>query len=319
MTKRVEVDYDAEAKAPRWESYLSEVMLDDADMVDYLRRLVGYAITGETSEQCFTVLWGSGANGKTVFTSTLQEVFQAIAVTTPFSTFEQKASGGIPNDVAALRAARLVFASEGNAGKPMDEALLKQITGRDPVTARFLRKEYFTFVPRFQIFLATNAKPKFVGADEGLWRRVKMVAWNRYFAPHERDAGIFNALLQEAEGILAWAVRGSVSWYAEGLQDPPAIKEATREYKANSDVLAGFLPGVYIRDENASEIPGKTVFDSYLEWAAEENLKPSEIVKRTSFYSMMEERGVARHAVRNGAAFSGIRRARPSDWVGDQA
>jgi putative DNA primase/helicase len=315
MTKRVEVDYDAEAKAPRWESYLSEVMLDDAEMVDYLRRLVGYAITGETSEQCFTVLWGSGANGKTVLTSTLQEVFKAISVTTPFSTFEQKAAGGIPNDLAALRAARLVFASEGNADQPMNEALLKQITGRDPVTARFLRKEFFTFTPRFQIFLATNKKPMFVGADEGLWRRVKMIAWARYFTPEERDAGIFEALLDEAEGILAWAVRGAVEWYAGGLQDPAAIVEATKDYKANSDVLAGFLPGMYVRDDNAGTVPGKTLFDDYLSWAADENLKPTEIVKRRKMYSMLEERGVVRHAVREGAAFSGIRRARPSDWV----
>ena len=86
-----------------------------------------------------------------------------------------------------------------------------------------------------------------------------------------------------------------------------------------ADVLAGFLPGMYVRDENASEIPGKTVFDDYLAWAAEENLKPAEVVKRNTFYSLLEERGVARHAVRNGAAFSGIRRARPSDWVGDVA
>ena len=314
MTKRVEIDYDAEAKAPRWESYLSEVMCDDADMADYLQRLVGYAITGETSEQCFTVLWGSGANGKTAFTSTLQEVFSAIAVTTPFSTFEQKAAGGIPNDVAALRAARLVFASEGNADRSMDEALLKQITGRDPVTARFLRKEFFTFTPRFQIFLATNKKPSFSGQDDGLWRRVKMIAWKRYFAPHERDAGIFDALLAESDGILAWAVRGAVEWYAGGLQDPPAIQEATAEYKATSDGLAGFFPGVYVADEAASAIPGKQLFDDFLEWADAENLKQAEIPRRRKFFAMLEERGVDRHSVREGASFSGIRRARPSDW-----
>ncbi len=317
LTKRVEVDFDPEAKAPRWESYLSEVMMDDAEMVGYLRRLVGYSITGETSEQSFTVLWGSGANGKTVFTATLNEIFRAIAVTTPFSTFEQKSNGGIPNDLAALRAARLVFAHEGNAGKPMDEALLKAITGRDAVTARFLRKEFFSFQPRFQIFLSTNNKPSFVGQDEGLWRRVKMIQWRRYFAPDERDAGIFDALLEESQGILAWAVRGSVEWYQGGLKDPQTIKDATREYQAASDVLAGFLPGVYVRDESSSPIPGKSIFDDYLQWAEAENLKPMEIVKRRSFYSMLEERGVVRHAVRDGAAFAGIRRARPSDWVGD--
>lgn len=144
-----------------------------------------------------------------------------------------------------------------------------------------------------------------------------MIAWARYFTPEERDAGIFEALLAESEGILAWAVRGAVEWYAGGLQDPEAIVDATRDYKANSDVLAGFLPGMYVRDDAAGVLPGKTVFDDYLAWAADENLKPTEIVKRRKMYSMLEERGVVRHAVREGAAFSGIRRARPSDWVGD--
>ena len=314
MTRRLDIDYDPDAKAARWERYLSEVMCGDASMVDYLQRLVGYAITGDTSEQCFTVLWGSGANGKTVFTATLTKIFRAIAETTPFSTFESKPAGGIPNDLAALRSARMVMASEGNADKPMDESLLKRITGRDPVTARFLRREFFTFEPRFQIFLATNNKPSFSGQDEGLWRRVKLVAWNRYFAPDERDAGIFDALLEEREGILAWAVRGAVDWYLGGLQDPQVIVEATREYKATSDALAGFLPGVYVRDERAGQVSGKQLFDDFLEWADAENLKESEKPRRRKFYALLEERGLVRHAVREGASFSGLRRARPSDW-----
>ena len=314
ITRRLDIDYDPDAKAPRWERYLAEVMCDDLSMVDYLQRLVGYSVTGDTSEQCFTVLWGSGANGKTVFTATLNEVFKSIAVTTPFSTFEAKANGGIPNDLAALRAARLVFASEGNADRPMDEGLLKRITGRDQVSARFLRKEFFTFTPRFQIFLATNNKPSFRGADEGLWRRVKMVAWRRYFTPEERDAGIFDELLAEEAGILAWAVAGAVDWYRGGLQDPPEIVQATQDYRATSDVLAGFLPGYYVKDPLASPIMGKKLFEDYREWADQENLKPAEVFRRTKFYSLLEERGLERRAEHEGAAFSGLRRSRPSDW-----
>jgi putative DNA primase/helicase len=162
--------------------------------------------------------------------------------------------------------------------------------------------------------LATNNKPAFSGQDEGLWRRVKLIAWNRYFAPDERDAGIFDALLEEREGILAWAVRGAVEWYSGGLRDPDAIVDATREYKATADALAGFLPGVYVRDERAGQVSGKQLFDDFLEWADAENLKESEKPRRRKFYSMLEERGLARHAVREGASFSGLRRARPSDW-----
>ena len=318
LTKRLDLDFDPDAKAARWEQYLDEVMRGDQSMVDYLQRLVGYSITGETSEQCFTVLWGSGANGKTVFTATLNDIFGPISETTPFATFESKPSGGIPNDLAALRAARMVFASEGDADRPMDESLLKRVTGRDPVTARFLRKEFFTFQPRFQIFLATNNKPAFRGADEGLWRRVKLIEWARYFAPDERDAGIFDALLGEAEGILAWAVRGAEQWYRTGLDDPPAIVAATREYRDTSDYLSGFLPGVYVHDPNASRVLGKTIFDDYLSWAADENLKQSEVVTRRRFFAMLEERGFVKHTVKEGVAFRELRRARPSDWTEGQ-
>ena len=316
LTRRVDLDFDPEAPADRWREYLREVMCGDDGMVAYLKRLVGYSITGETDEQCFTVLWGSGANGKTVFTSTLGAIFEPISETTPFSTFEQKKSGsGIPNDLAALRSARLVFASEGDADRPMDESLLKRVTGRDPVTARFLHREFFTFQPKFQLFLATNNKPAFRGADEGLWRRVKLVEWARYFAPDERDSDIFAKLLAEREGILAWAVEGASEWYKSGLQDPDRIVAATRDYRDTSDYLAGFLPGVFVKDENAGRVPGKDVFDAYLEWAQAENLKSSEVVTRRRFFSMLEERGIARRKSNKGIVFEHLRRSRPSDDV----
>mgnify|MGYP000347114476 CR=1 FL=1 len=319
LTRRLDVDYIPGAAASRWVEYLREVMCGDEEMVAYLKRLVGYAITGETSEQCFTVLWGSGANGKTVFTSTLSTIFSPISEITPFSTFEAKPSGGVPNDLAALRAARMVFASEGEADKPMAESLLKRITGRDPVTARFLRKEYFTFSPKFQLFLATNNKPAFRGADDGLWRRVKLVAWQRFFAPDERDAGIFDALLAEREGILAWAVEGAVEWYRDGLCDPETIVRSTQEYRSTSDSLAGFFPGVYVKDENAGRVPGKKLFEDYLDWTRAENLQPNEVVTRRKFFSMLDERGLVKRKSDKGVVFEQVRRARPSDSVGDAA
>lgn len=314
LTKRLDFHYDSAATAPRWERFISEVMCADESMARYMQRLVGYGITGETSEQCFAVLWGSGANGKTVFTSTLTEVFDAISTTTPFSTFEARPSGGIPNDLAALRGARLVFASEGEADKPMAEALLKRLTGRDPVTARFLHKEFFSFKPNMLLFLATNNKPSFKGQDEGLWRRVKLVEWRRYFAPHERDHALFDRLMAEREGILAWAVRGAIDWYARGLEDPDPIVNATKEYRTTSDPLAGFLPGMFVMDPHAKRVLGKDLFEGYLSWADEENLKPTEIVTRRKFFAMLEERGLSKRAAKAGVAFDGVRRARPSDF-----
>jgi putative DNA primase/helicase len=196
----------------------------------------------------------------------------------------------------------------------MSEAVLKRVTGKDKVTARFLRQEFFTFAPTFLIMLATNYKPSFRGQDEGLWRRVKLIPFARYFAPHERDYDLDRKLMAESAGIVAWAVRGAVEWYRSGLGDPECITSATREYRQTSDQLAGFyspdpaMPAVIVADPAATML-GADAFNAYLDWCEAENLPAKERWTRRTFFSAMEERGATRKRVAKGNALVGIRLA----------
>ncbi|WP_282793692.1 phage/plasmid primase, P4 family [Streptomyces sp. CC224B] len=309
ITYRLDIDYQPDAQCPRWEQFLREIFPKDPELPGYMQRLIGYGLTGSTAEQVFAVLWGKGANGKSVFTDVITGVFRAISRTTPFATFEEKPSGGIPNDIAALRGARLVMASEGESGKPMSEGILKRVTGKDEVAARFLRQEFFTFKPAFLLLLATNHKPRFRGQDEGLWRRVKLVPFLRWFAPDERDHTLDARLMTEAEGIAAWAVRGAVEWYRDGLKDPDVIARASKDYRATSDALAGFFPGVLERCGEEHVMSGNAVFAEYLDWCEAENLPAKERWTRRTFYQALEERGVTRVVRREGVALAGIRLA----------
>lgn len=313
LTRRIDLDYRQATPAPRWNQFLSEVFPDQPTMPAYMQRVIGYGITGETDEQVFIVNYGTGANGKSIFADVLTSIFDPITTITPFSTFEARRGDGVPNDLAALAGARLVMAPEGNQGKLMDEALLKRVTGQDKITARFLRREFFEYRPQFLLFMATNYRPAFKGQDEGLWRRVKLIEWSRYFKPEERDHGLQAKLMAEAEGILAWAVAGAVSWYAAGLQEPATITAVTEEYRKRSDVLAEFLSenddSKYTKGGETDWIARNELFREFQDWADEENFKDLANWSSRAFYSAIEERGYPTGRRNGTVGFRKIKRA----------
>jgi len=306
LSRRLEFDFDPDARAPRWEQFLEEVFNTEPELPAFMQRLTGYGITGETSEQCFAVLYGRGANGKSVFVDTLTRVFRSITSTTQFATFERTQAGGIPNDIAALKGSRLVMASEGSQDRLMDEATIKRVTGGDMVTARFMRQEFFEFAPQFLIFLASNYRPAVRGQDAGFWRRVKLVPFSRFFDVHERDHGLQDKLMSEAQGIIAWAVKGAAIWYEGGsLFEPDVIKSQTENYKNDSNALEGFLPGMFQFDAEQTTTL-EELWRGYLNWCEDENLPTKERWTRRTFARSLDERGLARRTTNKGVVCDGV-------------
>ena len=192
---------------------------------------------------------------------------------------------------------------------------MKRMSGEDKITARFMRREYFTFQPTFLILMATNFKPNYRGQDEGLWRRVKLIPFTRFFRPEERDHKLARHLRREAEGILAWAIRGAVEWYKLGhLGEPPEVIEATASYRHNSDALDGFFPGVFVRSENEGDkVVAQEVWLAYQRWADDMELPAKERWTRKTLYAALDERGVSRSTIRGYSTFRGIVRADESE------
>ncbi len=325
ITQRLAVEYDPDAECPRWEAFLRQVLIledgsPDEEMISWIQRLIGYGITGHTSEQVFAVLYGVGANGKGVFIETLTDLFAAITTTSPFSAFEEKhGGGGIPNDLARLAGARLVFASEGDSRTGLSAATVKRLTGEDKIAARFLRREYFEFRPRFLLMLATNHKPSVQDSSEGYWRRVQLVPFRRYFAEHERDLGLKAALNAEYAGILAWAVRGAVEWSENGLGVTETVRRETSVYRASTDRLSEFVEScLAITGEHLDVVKATDVYMAYKAWA-DDNGEEHPIRRATLLSSLAERRGVRQDTRSKQAVIRGVKLLTPAQQKAREA
>jgi P4 family phage/plasmid primase-like protien len=242
ITKLAPVTYDPNAKCPTWESFLCRIMNGNTSLIGFLQRAIGYALTGDTGEQCLFILYGAGANGKSVFLDTVSALFgEDYAQNTPASTLMVRRNEGIPNDIAALKGARLITAIEAEEGQRLAESLVKSMTGGDKMTARFMRGEFFSFIPEFKLFLATNHKPQIKGVDHAIWRRINLIPFEVTIPAGERDRSLSSKLKKELSGILNWALEGCLWWQREGLGIPDEVKAATNFYRDEMDVIGDFL------------------------------------------------------------------------------
>jgi len=239
-THVIDVEFDPAASAPAFERFVTDVLSNDDELVGYVQRAVGYAASADTREQCFFVLHGEGANGKSTFLNAVRSVLGTYAKHTPTDTLVAK-TGGASNDLARLAGTRFVTASEANADQRLADALLKQVTGDEPIVARFLFKEFISFRPTFKLFLATNQLPQVNGNDPAIWRRIRTIPFTRVFAAEEQDRGLADRLSAEQQGILTWIVRGAMQWYGEGLPTPAAVAAANADYRADMDSVGQFI------------------------------------------------------------------------------
>ena len=282
--------YDPSAKCPRWERFNVEIFNDDADLVDFVHRAVGCTVSGSTREQVWFLLHGGGANGKTTFLQVLRYLFGPLAINTPFATFELSPRQPASNDLAALASKRLVTSAETRENARLNEARIKNLTGGDTMTARFLYQEFFEFEPACKIWLAVNHRPRVGDDSEGFWRRMREIPFTRQFLGDEADEDLILALKAEVEGILAWCVRGAAAWQERSLKNPPAcVTAAVAEYRAASDPLADFLSECCVVGDNC-EAASADLYRVYGEWAKANGLTDRERLKRTGFGRRMGDR-----------------------------
>ncbi len=287
ITRRVELDYRTEAECPDWLRFLDSIFLYDHEIIGFMQKAVGYALSGSMKEQCIFILYGAGMNGKSTFLKHVYRILGDYALNTPASTLMEKYSDTIPNDVARLKGARLVTAIESGKSKALAESQIKQLTGDDPISARFLHREYFDFFATFKIFLATNHKPNISGTDRGIWRRIMTIPFEKVITSDERDPLLDEKLSKEYEGILAWAVRGFRKWQEEGLVQPEKVAEATNEYREESDVLGNFIDEKCVMELSA-KVSASALLKAAQEWAKDGGLR---YVKRNEFIDYLKKRG----------------------------
>jgi putative DNA primase/helicase len=284
------VAYKPKAPCPQWLAFLARITNQDEDLIGFMRRAVGYSLTGDTSEQCFFLLHGSGANGKSTFIEVLRALLGDYARQADASTFLHKDYDNVRNDLARLAGVRFVSAVEVAEGRRLAEVLVKQITGGDTITARFLYREHFEFDPTFKVWLAANHKPEIRGTDYAVWRRIRLVPFAVTIPKEEQDKRLLQKLKAELPGILAWAVQGCLEWQREGLCEPGEVQAATAAYQEEMDPLGSFLTECCTLSPRV-QTPASDLFDTYTKWCQENG---EEAMTQTAFGRRLGDRGFAK-------------------------
>jgi putative DNA primase/helicase len=289
-TRMAPVEYDAEAVDEIWELFIQQTLQGDPDVIAFVQRATGYCLCGSAEEEVFFLVHGPGGSGKSTYVESIRAVLGDYGQSANPETFLARHGESVRNDIARMHGTRLVIATEMAEGRRLDAALIRQITGGDRVTARFLYKEYFEFVPQFKLWLVANDMPQLSAFDSGIWRRLVCIPFTQALSPEARDPGVKRHLLSDAgarSAILAWLLRGYQDWKRNGLQPPKRVLEATAAYRQGQDPLRDFFEE-RCRLEPRSQIEVCKLYEAYRAFAASEHLES--VLPKGSFCKLIAQR-----------------------------
>lgn len=295
MTRVMPVSFDLNADAPNWYAFINRICIKHPELVGYIQRIAGYTLSHLTREQCMFIFFGDGMNGKTTLINTLNALFGEYTYVAPNGTFvAKKNDNAIPNDIAAMDKCRFMSCMETGKSKYLNEPLIKQLTGSDPISARFLHKEFFTFTPICKIWLATNHKPTIESQDCGIWRKLRLIPLDspiqteeidKFYSQHGMDMN--KVLLQELSGILNWMLCGWEDYKHHRLDDPLIVTEIMDEFRDRQDALGQFIHA-NCECGAAFQIQVSDFYKAFKEWGHEQGFG---FMKRHEIQDYMDLKG----------------------------
>ncbi|MCP1676649.1 putative DNA primase/helicase [Natronocella acetinitrilica] len=261
------------AHAAQWEAFLAQTQEDDAEMVGFLKRLCGYALTGLTSEHKLPFIFGTGGNGKSVFCNTIHQIMGEYATRTPAETFLANRGPQHPTDLASMEGKRLVTAAELPVGATWNESLLKDLTGGDLISARRMRQDFFEFSPECTVFMIGNQKPALRTVDDAMRRRLLLIPFTRQISDRDRDPDLMDKLKAEWPAILRWMIDGAIEWQKQGLNAPQRVVDASRDYLDSEDTLKEFMTDCLEKTDKGFVLT-KDVYSAFKQWCEERGMTP---------------------------------------------
>jgi putative DNA primase/helicase len=301
VMKQTGTPFTAGAAAPRWRQFIHEITCGDDELDVYLQNAVGYSLSGMTGEQVFFFLYGDGANGKGTFIKVLQRALGDYAAILRTEALMVQHGQAHPAELVPLFGARFVTVTEVPDGNSWNEARLKELTGEDRLTVHRMRENFWDFEPTHKLWISGNYRPRVRGDDHAIWRRVKLIPFDKSF---EVNADLLGELLAELPGVLAWAVEGCLAWQRDGeLKEPERVREATAAYRERENVIGQFVAESCHRHPEA-ETATAALYSAFEQWCVRAGEKHP--ATKRGFSERLERMGFNRNADKNSRGFRGI-------------